>query len=493
MKKVVSEWKDHKGMEELFIGSALVKGATEFKMYLSALSADDFSDALLGNIFKRLCKFVEDGRDFDIAVLNNELKGIDSAYLVSLASDDLPTLKMGEYARQIRENALRRKMLKHLAEAPRKPTSDIVSELQKDIWSFQATNPGSWSIKEAIGRTLNEIEKRMEGDIEYTTGLIDFDRVTGGLRRGDVIIISGRPSMGKTAFTTNVCLHLLREKGKRVLYVDLETSDMHMLERFIGLVSKVPPSKMKSGMLSEGDLQKIVSSAAEVAKLPLEICDNTSVLPADILARARAMKADIIVLDYIHLMSDQGSGKDDNERIGNSIRALKAIAMELKIPVIVLAQLNREVERRTERKPQLSDLRGSGTLEQVGDVICAMHWEWKYDEMAEFNESMIRVLKQKTGPAQDIRLYFNPELMEYKNFEMKEEEGQAPQGVIEEDLAGGDGDGFGREAVGGGEAIKVAPAEDFSEEKVVVPVQAESEVGAGISTETPPSPAPKTQ
>ena len=405
---------DPRAVERAFIGSAFATGVSEFKLHAIGLTSDDFIDKKLALIYKRLEKFVEDNKDFDIVILGNELKELDALYLMNLLEEGITPSRMGEYASQIRENALRRRLVQHMSEAHAVPTSDLVANVQSDIWDFQSTTNTNWDRKERIAASLTEIEKRMDGTIEYSTGLVDVDMATGGLQRGDVIIMAGRPGHGKTAISVNWCDHLLAD-NKKILYIDLETSDIQMIWRFMGLESEVPVSSMKSGLLTDMQLHRIVKAASRLEKQPLTICDNTGLKLADIVTKARALDADLIVVDYINLMAEDKIS-DNNTRIERLIRGLKMIAKDLNIPVLVLSQLNRKLEDRTDRRPQLADLRDSGALEQVGDVICAMYWEYKYDEEADPNQILLRILKQKTGEAKDIKLNWTPTSMKVRNY-----------------------------------------------------------------------------
>ncbi len=401
--------------EEAFIGAILDGGLSEFQVYESSITEEDFQDGRLRAIFERLKQFSRDGQDFDVIVLADEMKGMAPEYILKLVDSCVFKSKSDMYARQIKENSIRRKMLDAMRKASITPTSELITSIQDDIWRYQALSYKGWDLNEALKGSLDYIEKRMSGIIEFAPGFIDLDIMLGEFERGDVIIIGGRPGHCKSSLSVNLCMNQLKT-GKNVYLIDLETSYTQMLNRFIGLEAGVAPKDMKDGHLSSGDLSKIIAATAKIREYNLTIHSNPSTQLSDIASGVKASNADIVFLDYINLLESYGKPQSTNDRITEQIRGLKKLALHLDIPFVVLSQLNRKLEERDDKKPRLSDFRDSGSLEQVGDVILATYWAHKYDESAPENEIMIRVLKQKVGDTSDIMMEWNKTIMRFRNY-----------------------------------------------------------------------------
>lgn len=400
-----------KQIEEYILSGLMYGGLAAMRNHAVGLSEEDFTGERR-TVFQRMRKLQVDGLEFDLPLLAEELKGVVPAdYLASLCELEIAA-GVPRHIRALRDEQFRVRALQTLSKARRVPVSELASEMQDQVWQYQKGLPRDWYLSEALDRTLAEIEKRIVGDIEFPTGLRDLDEMTGGLHRGEVTIMAGRPSQGKSALAVNICNHLL-DQGRRVLFVDLETSDVKILERFICLRSGVPVYRMNKGTVTDDDLVRIVKARKEIQDLPLVINDNFGVKVADILSQGRNMKADLLVVDYLQLVQDgYRESQSRSEQMGNVCRSVKMISRELRIPVLALSQLNRASESRAGNEPNLSDLRDSGEIEQSADNVLMLFWKWVYTNEDKYENTLL-VKKQRHGPVGRIPLYWNDELMEF--------------------------------------------------------------------------------
>ena len=280
---------------------------------------------------------------------------------------------------------------------------------------------------------------------------IDLDKKIGGLHKSDLIIIAGRPSMGKTAFATNIAFNIAKAHEKnvlakkpdakgKVLFFSLEMSSEQLATRILSESSEIPSEKIRTGNINKSDFSKLLNSSEYLSNLSLFIDDSPALTVSSIRTRARRMKRkhglDLIFIDYLQLISSQSTNPNDNrvKEVSDITRGLKALAKELNIPVIALSQLSRKVEDREEKRPQLSDLRESGAIEQDADLVVFLYreeyylarseptegtekhkiWMNKMNEIHNVAEAIIA--KHRHGPISKVKLHFNPSSTKFSDF-----------------------------------------------------------------------------
>jgi len=388
------------------------------------------------------------------------------AYLARLAGAAISAFAVRDYAQMIYDLAIRRELIglgqsisdkAGRVEVSSEPKDQII-EAEQALYRLSEqgkTESGFQSFLKAITDAVNvanEAYKRDGGMSGVSTGLIDMDRKLGGLHRSDLLILAGRPSMGKTSLATNIAFNIAKayKKGRRddgtegavdggvVGFYSLEMSAEQLATRILSEASEVPSEQIRRGDMTEAEFRRFVDAAKSLESCPLFI-DDTPALPiSQLAARARRLKRthglDVLMVDYLQLV--RGSGRSENRvnEISEITMGLKAIAKELDIPVIALSQLSRQVESRDDKRPQLSDLRESGSIEQDADVVMFVFREEYYverekpsddrlDEMAAWQERMERlhgkaeviIGKQRHGPIGTVELSFEGRFTRFGN------------------------------------------------------------------------------
>ncbi len=397
------------------------------------------------------------------------------AYLARLAGAAISSFAARDYAQMIYEMHQRRELMKlgaEIADRARRmetdnqPSEQIVTAEQA-LYRLAETGQSSsgfqsflTAVTDAV-RVANAAYQRDGGLAGVSTGLIDLDKKLGGLHRSDLLILAGRPSMGKTSLATNIAFNIAKayKKGKTpdgsegavnggvVGFFSLEMSAEQLAARILSEASEVPSEQIRRGDMTEAEFRRFVEAAKALESCPLYIDDTPSLPIAQMAARARRLKRehglDVIFVDYLQLM--RGTGKGDNrvQEIGEISMGLKAIAKELDIPVVALSQLSRQVESRDDKRPQLSDLRESGSIEQDADVVMFVFREEYYaerekpsddrlDEMAAWQERMERlhqkaeviIGKQRHGPIGNVELSFEGRFTRFGNLVQSWQQGR---------------------------------------------------------------------
>jgi replicative DNA helicase len=290
-------------------------------------------------------------------------------------------------------------------------------------------------LREVLHDSLARIDARMQRHHAYggiETGLVDFDDLTGGLHGSELIILAARPSMGKTALALNIAEHIAldsRGPGKPVLMVSLEMSALEVGDRLLCSRARVNSHRVRNAQLSAEDSRRLIETAAEVSRAPLFIDDSPSRNMTEIAATSRRLKRQedlaCIIIDYLQLIEPDNPRDPRQEQVARISRRLKGLARELNVPVLCLAQLNRQVEASRDNKPQLSHLRESGAIEQDADVVMFIHREEFYQSNDEDRERVkgqadLLVRKQRNGPTGDIKLTWLHEFTRFENWQQPE-------------------------------------------------------------------------
>jgi len=386
-------------IEEHIISGFINGGLRVFATHGLSVNEKSFSDKRCEKIFTRIKTLASKNRYFDLVVIAEEFKGdtdITLDYLMEISAletfaFELPSMLQSHLDQLFKENV--RKMVGGFRD---KLPEDIITELQATIWGYHSGRNFDWCLGDKLKETIDWIEEKMSGVIEYPYGLTAVDNLLGGLFRKELTVLAGRPSSGKTSFSINLTNNLINNE-KKVLYIDLESGELSLLERFLSYRTKISGHRIHRGEVAQSEIKKLVAAAAVMDKLPLVINDQSGMTVGEINNQALCIGAECVIVDYLNLV---GGGDPTNEvdRLGEITLGLHHMAKNLNIPVVLLAQLNRGVDHREDHRPRMSDLRGSGKIEEPADNILFLYWAHKYDseELEHVNELIVG--KQRNGP-----------------------------------------------------------------------------------------------
>ena len=389
---------------------------------------DDFYDEAHRRIFAHLLALHEGGQQIDPLLLAERLKNAShyesiggAAYLLELTQEVSTAAHAEYYARIVHDKSVLRALIHAstdiLQEAydPQVESREMLARAEERVFRILDTKGDNQttSIGEIIRKSLERIDARLRNQHAYNgleTGFYDYDELTGGLHNSELIILAARPSMGKTALAMNMAEHIAIDQLKPVLFVSLEMSSIELADRLLCSRSRVDSHRLRSGHLSSDESEKLGSTAAQIAQAPLFIDDSPSRNMTEIAATARRLKRrsglELIVIDYLQLIEPDNSRDPRQEQVARVARRLKGLARELNVPVLCLAQLNRQAE---DSKPQLGHLRESGAIEQDADVVMFVHREEMYakddEELDRLRgQAELLVRKQRNGPTKDLKL-----------------------------------------------------------------------------------------
>jgi replicative DNA helicase len=305
--------------------------------------------------------------------------------------------------------------------------SDVIDKSEKMIMEVaNRQNVSAFTpMQEIVMETFDKINTLYEskgGLTGISCGFKDLDALTSGLQASDLILVAARPSMGKTAFTLNIAANVALKEKKTVAFFSLEMSKQQLVQRMLCSEGGIDSQKLKNADLSTEDWEKLVRTADKVSAAPLYIDDTAGITVNELRSKARRLKAehglDLIIIDYLQLMQGRSKGGSDNrqQEISEISRSLKAVARELNVPVIALSQLSRSVESRQIKRPMLSDLRESGSLEQDADIVMFLYREDYYDpETANKNITEVIVAKHRNGPVDTVKMFFKKEFTRFND------------------------------------------------------------------------------
>ena len=370
---------------------------------------------------------------------NSELASIGGiSYLGSLAENMPSVANIRGYAKIIRDNSILRNLITVGSEIvegaflPKgKDAQQLLDEMEAKLFSIaeaQSNRLGYKDFQKVIADVVRNLEERGQNPETVTglsTGFVDLDNLTTGLHGGELVIIAGRPSMGKTALAMNIAESCAVDQNKAVAIFSMEMGSEQIVTRLLGSVAKVDQQKMRTGKMDDDDWAKIANGLGRLNEAPLFIDEGSALNSYELRARARRLDRSIegglglIVVDYIQLMSPLGGPQGENRatEISEISRSLKSLAKELNIPVVALSQLNRNVDSRPDKIPQMSDLRESGAIEQDADVIMFIYRQVVYSkDPADEGIAEIIVAKQRNGPIGDVKLTFVGEHTRFENY-----------------------------------------------------------------------------
>jgi replicative DNA helicase len=413
---------------------------------LESLTPDDFYRESHRKIFRAMIELADRNEPVDLITLSDFLKGKGdleavggSSYLASIAGLVPTAANIAYYARIVRERAI----LRHLISAATEIASrgfeeqgnveEFLDTAEKAIFDISEKRIKSSfvmvgdMIKDSI-KMVEKLYERKEMVTGVPTGFKDLDELTAGLQPSELIVVAGRPSMGKTAVCLNIATHAAFA-GVGVAIFSLEMAKEQLVLRLLCSEARVDNSKIRSGYLAEREFPKLVMAAGRLADAPIYIDDTPAISILELRAKARrlvrdkAKKVALIIVDYLQLMRGTGNAGNREQEISEISGSLKALAKELHVPVIAISQLNRQVENRKPPKPMLADLRESGAIEQDADVIAFIFREVVYDDKADERVAEVIVAKQRNGPIDTVRLAFFKEYTRFEDLTEREEFG----------------------------------------------------------------------
>lgn len=405
------------------------------------LCEDDFYRSEHRILFRAILSLAQKNQPFDVVTLLDHLKSrqdLDDvggeSYLFELANNTPSVVNIAAYADIVREKSVQRQLIAvatDIADSAYHPGARDVSELldyaETRVFAIAEqtdTDKGPEDIKIILERAVARIDALYHSGGAITglaTGLKDLDELTTGLQKADLVIVAGRPSMGKTALVMNIAEHAAIKGSQPVLVFSMEMPADSLAMRMMSSLGRIDQHKIRTGQLDDEDWPRVTSAVHMLSEAPLFIDDTPALSPAEMRARARRVMKEhgqlgLIVVDYLQLMQVPGFKADSRTaEISEISRSLKALAKELSVPVIALSQLNRSLEQRHDKRPVMSDLRESGAIEQDADLICFIYRDEVYNEESpDKGCAEIIIAKQRNGPIGKVRVAF---LGKYTRFE----------------------------------------------------------------------------
>ena len=417
-----------------------------FDTVIQVIKENDFDGKDHQIIFQSMSELVEENKPLDPLTVSEKLDNKNSLnkvggkdYLVELATTTPSAANLEAYAEIIRQRSITRKLMKansEISELISNPQgqdgASLLDKAESMIFALNdETNQNDQnlqSMRELIPSTmdrLHELSNKSGGLIGSSTGYKDLDNKLQGLQNGDLIVVAGRPSMGKTSLAMNVAENVLLDSESKgsVLIFSLEMPGESLTTRLLSGMTKLNQQNVRSGMLKDDELRILFQQSEKLKNLPLWIDDSSILSPMELRAKARRLARtekdglSLIVVDYLQLMQLPLSSENRVNQISEISRSLKSLAKELNVPVIALSQLNRAVENRPNKRPIMADLRDSGAIEQDADVILFIYRDEVYNEDSEHgNKAEIIIGKQRNGPIGTVNLTFLKEFTRFENF-----------------------------------------------------------------------------
>jgi replicative DNA helicase len=413
---------------------------------LEVLTPADFYREAHRKIFSALVQLYETGEPADLITLSEvlkkrgELEEVGNIEFLNSLVNSVPTAaNISYYAKIIKEKSVIRRLIHRATEIITEgfgnsgDVDEYLDRAERAIFeiSEDRVRPSFYPLREIIKSSFRTIEKLYEKRQLITgvaTGFTRLDELTSGLQPSDLIIIAGRPSMGKTAFALNIVQHAAIQAGVAAAVFSLEMAKEQLALRMLCSEAKVDAHRLRGGFLSESDWPRLTRAAGSLSEAPIFIDDTPGITALEMRAKSRRLKAEhnlgLVVVDYLQLMRGRSDSDNREQEISDISRSLKALAKELNMPVIALSQLNRRVEERGDKRPQLSDLRESGAIEQDADVIMFIYRDDVYNKSEDNpnrGKAEIIVGKQRNGPTDKFDLTFLDKYTCFENFSGRQE------------------------------------------------------------------------
>ena len=430
--------------EQSLIGALLLDNQA-FDRVADVVTAEDFYRDDHRRIFRHVSRLIEHNRPADMVTVAESIEASEdkdktggAAYLASLAQSVPSALNIRRYAELVRERAVQRTLAQvatEIAETALAPNGKevglMLDEAESKIFQIAETGArnkqGLQEIKPVLAKVFEKIDHLYHRDnpsdiTGVPTGYTKIDEMTSGLQGGDLIIVAGRPSMGKTALALNFAQHIAVDNGLPVAIFSMEMSSTQLAQRMLGSIARVDQHKMRTGRLNDNEWSTLSDAMGKLHETPIYIDETGALTALEVRARARRLKRQysklgLIVIDYLQLMSASTQGENRATEISEISRSLKAMAKELDVPVVALSQLNRALEQRPNKRPQMADLRESGAIEQDADVILAIYRDEVYNpETPDKGTAEAIILKQRNGPIGTVKLTFLGQFTRFENY-----------------------------------------------------------------------------
>jgi replicative DNA helicase len=430
--------------EQSVLGGLLIDNGA-FDKIADVVSDSDFYRDDHRRIFRHIARLVEKGRPADVITVDEAIKSSEDkdkvgglAYLAALTGNTPSAHNIRRYAEIVRERAIMRKLVEvgtSIADTALNPLGKEVGQLLDEAESrvFEIAEAGARGrqgfieIQPLLTQVMERIDMLYHRDnpsdiTGVPTGYADLDSRTSGLQPGDLIIVAGRPSMGKTALALNMAEHVAVENKLPVAVFSMEMAGTQLAMRMLGSIGHLDQHKLRTGKLSDEDWNRLTTAVGKLHDAPIHIDETPALNALELRARARRLHRQygtlgLIVIDYLQLMEASSSGENRATEISEISRSLKALAKELKVPVVARSQLNRGLEQRPNKRPVMSDLRESGAIEQDADLILFIYRDEVYNpDTPDKGIAEIIIGKQRNGPIGTIRLTFIGEHTRFENF-----------------------------------------------------------------------------
>ncbi|WRR94789.1 replicative DNA helicase [Sinanaerobacter sp. ZZT-01] len=413
--------------EKSVLGSILLDKDALFEV-LEFLKADDFYNAMHKEIYNAVVELYRKNEPVDTLTVSEELKKRKSlemvggrAYIALLSTVVPTTSNAAQYGKIVAEKAVLRRLISSASDIIEKAyqekmqPEEVLDYAERSIFEIAQTrqNKDFEPLKEVLWSNIAKIDEmsKMEGNLTgLTTGFIDLDERTSGLQRSDLIMLAARPAMGKTAFALNIAQQAAIKANATVLIFSLEMSKDQLGQRLLSMESRVEMQRLKTGNLNSQDWDNIHLALDQLSQTEVFIDDTPGITVMEMKNKCRRLKAekglDLVVIDYLQLMSYEGRSESRQQEVSVLSRFLKLLAREMDCPVIVLSQLSRAPEQRTDHRPILSDLRESGSIEQDADIVMFLYRDEYYnpDTTEKPNICEVNIAKQRSGPTGSVEL-----------------------------------------------------------------------------------------
>ncbi|NHM33581.1 replicative DNA helicase [Neobacillus terrae] len=438
--------------EQAVLGAIFLEPSA-LTMASEMLIPEDFYRAAHQKIFNAMLSLNDHGKAVDLITVTEELAasklledtgGV--SYLSELAGSVPTAANIEYYARIVGEKSLLRRLIRTATEIAQDgytredEVEALLSEAEKNIMEVaQRKNAGAFhNIKDVLVRTYDNIEQmhNRKGDITgIETGFRELDRMTAGFQRNDLIIVGARPSVGKTAFALNIAQNVAIKTGENVAIFSLEMGAEQLVMRILCAEGNIDAQRLRTGSLTDEDWAKLTMAMGSLSNAGIFIDDTPGVRISDIRSKCRRLKQEhglgMILIDYLQLILGSGrSGENRQQEVSEISRSLKQLARELQVPVIALSQLSRGVEQRQDKRPMMSDIRESGSIEQDADIVAFLYRDDYYDKESE-NKNIIEIIiaKQRNGPTGTVQLAFVKEYNKFVNLENRFDDSAIPPGA----------------------------------------------------------------
>lgn len=426
--------------EQSVLGGLLLDNTTWHSLE-DKVRAEDFYRKDHRTIFEAIGTLLSQGDPADVITIAERLKMLQKlddiggeVYLFELVRNTPAVANVSAYADIVRERSVLRQLIAVSGEIAGdafnpagKSVVDLLDTAERKVFTIaeqSSRGSGPQSIKHLLTEAVERIDFLYRSEDAMTgapTGYTDLDHMTSGLQPSDLIIVAGRPSMGKTAFAMNIAEYVALHVNKPVLIFSMEMSGASLAVRLLSSIGKVDQHKLRSGKLDEHDWDRITHALGKLSEAPMLIDDTPALSPAEVRSRARRVAKEhglsLIVIDYLQLMQMAGFAENRTLEISTISRSLKALAKELNVPVIALSQLNRGLEQRADKRPIMSDLRESGAIEQDADLIAFIYRDEVYHEDSrDKGVAEVIIAKQRNGPIGKVRLTFRGQFTRFENY-----------------------------------------------------------------------------